>query len=110
MIPLIRPTRNPKFKCALFLLITTSSVEGRDKCMDLENFYVTPYFSHDYQVTMVEYIKQQNTQSVCTTREKETDRDTLFFKQKNFPTKKKNALLGGDRAGVSCLPVSRVPI
>jgi hypothetical protein len=53
-----------------FLLIPTSSVEGRDTCMDLENFYVTPCFSHDYQLTLVEYNIQQNTQSVCTTREK----------------------------------------
>ncbi len=54
--------------------------------MDLENFYVTPFVSHDYHFTLVEYIKQQNTQSVCPTREKETDRDT-FFKQR-FPAQK----------------------
>jgi hypothetical protein len=47
--------------------------------MDLENFYVTPCFSHDYHLTVVEYIKPQNTESACTTREKETDRDTFFF-------------------------------
>jgi hypothetical protein len=45
--------RNPKFKCALFLLIPTSSVEGRDTCMDLENFYVTPCFSHDEHLVLV---------------------------------------------------------
>ena len=85
MIPLMSPKRNPKFKIALFLLIPSapsSSVEGRDTCMDLENFYVIPCFSHDYQITLVEYIKQQKTRSVCTTREKETDRDTFFFKKK----------------------------
>ena len=84
------PKRNPKFKIALFLLIPSSpssSVEGRDTCMDLENFYVTPCFSHDYHLTVVEYIKPQNTESVCTTREKETDRDTFFLKKK-FPAKK----------------------
>jgi len=32
-------------------------------------------------------LKPQNTQSVCTTREKETDRDTFFF-NKNCPAKK----------------------
>ena len=82
MNPLMSPKRNPKFKSALFVLIPTSSVEGRDTCMDLENFYVTPCFSHDYQLTLVEYIIQQNTQSVCTTREKETDKDTFFLKKK----------------------------
>ena len=39
-------------------------------------------FSHDYHLTLVEYIKPQNTQSACTTREKETDRDTFFLKKK----------------------------
>ena len=42
-------------KIALFLLIPSapsSSVEGRDTCMDLENFYVTPCFSHDYHLTV----------------------------------------------------------
>jgi hypothetical protein len=70
MSPLMSPKRNPKFKIALFL---------RDTCMDLENFYVTPCFSYDYHLTVVEYIKPQNTESECTTREKETDRDTFFF-------------------------------
>jgi hypothetical protein len=74
----MNPKRNPKFKSALFLLIPTSSVEGRDMCMDLENFYVTPCFSHDYHLTLVTYIKPRNTQSACTTRETETDRDTFF--------------------------------
>jgi hypothetical protein len=37
----------------------------------------------------VEYFKPQNTESACTTREKETDRDTFFFK-KNCPAKNKN--------------------
>jgi hypothetical protein len=60
----------------------TSSVEGRDTCMDLENFYVTPCFSHDYHLIVVEYIKPPNTESACTTREKETDRDTFFFQKK----------------------------
>jgi hypothetical protein len=82
------PKSNPNFKIALFLLIPTSSVEGRDTCMDLENFYVSPCFSHDYHLTLVEYIKPRNTQSVCTTRETETDRDTFFLK-KNAPPKKK---------------------
>jgi hypothetical protein len=50
--------------------------------MDLENLYVTPCFSHDYHLTGVEYIKPQNTESACTTREKETDRDTFFFRKK----------------------------
>ena len=115
------PKRNPKFKSALFLLIPTSSVEGRDTCMDLENFYVTPCFSHDYHLTLVEYIKPRNTQSACTKRETDTSRDTFFFlkkcvfftqkklsRQKN--KKKKNALLAGHRAGVPCCPVSRVRI
>jgi hypothetical protein len=51
MCPLMSPKRNPKFKRVLFLLISTSSVEGRDTCMDLENFYVTPCFSHDYNLS-----------------------------------------------------------
>ena len=111
------PKRNPKFKIALFLLIPSapsSSVEGRDTCMDLENFYVTPCFSHDYHLTVVEYIKPQNTESACTTREKETDRDTFFLKknsrQKIKIKNKKNALLTGHRAEVTCCPVNRVPI
>ncbi len=102
-----------KINCASFLLIPTSSVEGRDTCMDLENFYVTPCFSHDYQVTLVEYMKQQNTQSVCTTRDKETDRDTHFQKRNDFPPKIKikiNTLLAGHRVGVPCYPVNRVLI
>jgi hypothetical protein len=102
------PKRNPNFKSALFLLIPTSSVEGRDTCMDLENFYVTPCFSHDYHLTLVDYIKPRNTQSVCTTRETEADTDTFFLKKK-FPPKK-NAMLSGHRSGVSCCPVSRVRI
>ncbi len=92
MSPLLSPKWNPKFKIALFLLIPsapTSSVEGRDTCMDLENFYVTPCFSHDYHLTVVEYIEPPNTESACTTREKETDRDTFFFKKNDFPPKKK---------------------
>ncbi len=68
MSPLISPKRNPKFKIALFLLIPYSSIEGRDTCMDLENFYVTPCFSHDYPIMLVEYIKPQNTESACITR------------------------------------------
>jgi hypothetical protein len=102
------PKRNPKFKIALFLLIPSSSGEGRDTCMDLENFYVTPCFSHDYHLMLVKYIKPQNTGSVCTKREKETDRNTFFFKKKITP--KKNTLVAGHRVGVSCCPVSRVPI
>jgi hypothetical protein len=81
------PKRNPKFKIALFLLIPSSSVEGRDTCMDPENFYVTPCFSHDYHLMLVEYIKPQNTESLCTTREKETDRNTLFFSKKKSSKK-----------------------
>ena len=34
-------------------------------------------------------IKPQNTQSVCTTREKETDRDTFFFQKKMISLQKK---------------------
>ena len=84
------PKRNPKFKSALFLLIPTSSVEGRDTCMmDLENFYVTPCFSHDGHLTLVEYIKPRNTQSACTKREKDTDRDTFFFFKNVFFSQKK---------------------
>jgi hypothetical protein len=78
--------RNPKFKTVLFLLIPTSSVEGRDMCMDLENFYVTPCFSHDEHLVlvMITTLRWWNTlnhkiPSVCTTREQETDRDTIFF-------------------------------
>ena len=96
------PKRNPNFKSALFLLIPTSSVEGRDTCMDLENFYVTPCFSHDYHLTLVEYIKPRNTQSVCTPRETETDRDTFFLKKMLKSPEKKNVLLGGHWDGVSC--------
>ncbi len=89
MSPLMSPKRNPKFKSALFLLIPTSSVEGRDTCMDLENFYVTPCFSHDGHLTLVEYIKPRNTQSTCTKRETDTGRDTFFFLKKCvFFTKK----------------------
>jgi hypothetical protein len=85
------PKRNPNFKSALFLLIPTLSVEGRHTCMDLENLYVTHCFSHDYHLTLVEYINPRNTQSVCTTREIETDRETFFLKKfkKNVPLKKK---------------------
>jgi hypothetical protein len=37
----------------------------------------------------VEHIKPENTQSACITREKETVKDTFFFKKKNdFPPKK----------------------
>jgi hypothetical protein len=79
MIPLISPKRNPNFKCVLFELIPTSSVEGRDSCMDLENFYVTSCFSHDYQVTLVEYIIQQNDQGVCTTSVKVIDGICMFI-------------------------------
>jgi hypothetical protein len=39
-------------------------------------------------LTLVEYIKPQSTQSACTTREKETDRDIFFSKKKYFPPKK----------------------
>ncbi len=56
--------------------------------MDLENFYVTPCFSHHYHLMLVEYIKPQNTESVCTTREKKTDRNTFFFQKTFFPPKK----------------------
>jgi hypothetical protein len=73
--------RNLKFKCTLLLLIPISSVEGRDTCMNPENFYVTPCFGHDYHLMLVEYIKPQNTQSVRTTREKETDRNPFFLKK-----------------------------
>jgi hypothetical protein len=59
-------------------------------------------------------VKPQNTESVCTTREKETDRDTFFFKkivpQKIKIKNKKNDLLTGHRAEVTCCPVNRVPI
>jgi hypothetical protein len=92
MNPLMRPKRNPKFEITLFLLIPSSSVEGQDTCMDLENFYVTPCFSHDYHLMLVEYIKPQNTESVCTTREKETGKETdrnIFFFQKKFSLPKK---------------------
>jgi hypothetical protein len=57
--------------------------------VDLENFYVTPCFSHDYHLMLVEYIKPQNTESVCTTREEETDSNTFFFKKKIPPKKYK---------------------
>jgi hypothetical protein len=73
------------FKIALFLLKPSSSVEGRDTYMDLKNFYVTPCFSHDYQIMLVEYIKPQYTESACTMREKETDRNIFF--QKKIPQK-----------------------
>ena len=89
MIPLMSPKRNPKFKCALFLLIPTLSLEGRDTHMVPENLHKTPFFSVSYHLTVVEYIKPQNTESACTTREKETDRDTFFLKKK-FPPKNKN--------------------
>ena len=46
-------------------------------------------FSHHYHLTLVDYIKPQNTQSVCTTRGKETDGDTFSFKKMIFPPKKK---------------------
>ena len=64
------------------------------------SFYVTPCFSHDYQLVLVEYITQQKTQCVCTVREKasETDRDTLFFK---------NTLLPGHRSDVTYVPELR---
>jgi hypothetical protein len=44
--------------------------------------------NHDYHLTLVEYIKPQNTQSACITREKETVMDTFFFKKNDFPPKK----------------------
>jgi hypothetical protein len=37
----------------------------------------------------VEYIKPQNTQNACITREKETVRDTFFFKKKMISLQKK---------------------
>ena len=40
--------------------------------MDLENLYLTPCFSRDDHLTVVEYLKPQKTESVCTTTEKET--------------------------------------
>ena len=86
MIPLMSPKRNLKFKIALFLRIPSLSVEGRDTCMDLENFYVTPCFSHDYHLMLVEYIKPQNTESVCTTRKKEKEKETFFFQKNDFDT------------------------
>ena len=73
------------FYSYLQLLLRLLRVETRS--MDLENLYLTPCFSHDDHLTAVEYIKAQNTESVCTTREKETDRDTFFFK-KNCPAEK----------------------
>jgi hypothetical protein len=78
------PKRNPKFKVELFLLIPSSSVEGRDTCMDLENFYVVPCFSHDYHLMLVECIEPQNTESVCTTRERKRQRGTHFFLKKSL--------------------------
>jgi hypothetical protein len=70
------PKRNPKFKIALFLLIPSAPLRllrVETRSMDLENLYLTPCFSHDDHLTAVEYIKPQNTESACTTREKETD-------------------------------------
>jgi hypothetical protein len=61
--------------------------------MDLENFYVTPYFSHDYHLTVVEYIKPQNTESACTTREKGTDRDTFLFSKKKISLQKNKKII-----------------
>ena len=55
-----------------FAEVSLFASEDWDACMDLENFYVTLCFSHEYHLTVVEYIKPQNTESVCTTREKET--------------------------------------
>ena len=75
-----------------------------------ENFH-----KHDYHITLVEYIKQQNIQRVCTTREKETERHPFFKKksEKKITRQKKNkenVLLTGHRAGVPCCPVNRVGI
>jgi hypothetical protein len=62
--------------------------------MDLENFYVPPGFSDDYQLMLVEYIKPQNTQSARKRQE-----EHIFFKKK-FPSKKKNPCQQG--TGLGC--------
>jgi hypothetical protein len=84
------PKRNPKFKIALFLLIPSSSDEGRDTCVDLENFYVTPCFSHDYHLMLVVYINTLNHKipKVRVQRERKRQIGTHFFSKKNFPPKK----------------------
>ncbi len=78
MIPLMSPKRNPKFKCALFLLIPTLSFEGRDTHMVPENLHKTPFFSVVYHLTWVNWIKHKKKPNDVY-REKETDRDTFFF-------------------------------
>ncbi len=55
----------------------------------------------------MEYIKPQNTQSVCKTREKETVRDTFFLLKKMISLQKKNEkkndlLVGHRAAGLGC--------
>ena len=118
MIPLMSPKRNPKFKCALFLIIPTLSFEGRDTHMVPENLHQTHFLSTVYHLTWVNWIKhKKNPNGVY--REKETDRDTFFEKnlekkndhpQNKIFKKKENVLLAGDRARVPCCPVSRVRI
>ncbi len=83
------PKRNRNVRCEFFLLIPTSSVEGRDTCMDLEN---------------------KNTQSVCTTTEKGQIGTHFFWKKNDFPPKKikRNTLSPDHRTGVSYWHVSRV--
>jgi hypothetical protein len=84
------PKRNPNFKSVLFLLIPTSSVEGRDTCVDLENFYVTPF------LVMITTLRWWNTLNheipkVCVRRERQRQIGHIFFKKKikESPAKKK---------------------
>ena len=93
MIPLMSPKRNPKFKCASFLLIPTSSVEGRDTCMDLENFP---------DLVMITRLRWWNTLNnkipkVCVQRQRKRQIGTHFSLKKRFPTKKKYPVTTGNR-------------
>ena len=74
------PKRNPKSKCALFLLKPTLSFEGRDTHMVPENLHKTPFFSVSYHLTWVNWIKHKK-KLIDVYREKETVRDT-FSKKK----------------------------
>ncbi len=80
------PKLNPKFKCALFLLIPTLSFEGRDTHMVPENLHKTPFLVLFTTLLGWTGLNTKKNQMVCTNRQNETDWDTFFFKKKPGPS------------------------
>ena len=77
------PKRNPKFKCALYLLIPTLSFEGRDTHMVPENLHQTHFLSTVYHLTWVNWIKhKKNPNDVY--KQRERDRLGHIFFKKNL--------------------------